>query len=212
MFVFQLRNPLHNGHILLINETKRQLKEKGHSKPVLLLHPIGGWTKDDDVPLSIRMRQHQVLIDEGILDKDSTILSIFPSPMLYAGPTEVQWHAKGRLVAGVNYYIVGRDPAGIKDPSNSDCDLYDPFDGAKVLQMAQGLRGRLQILPFKMAALDKKLNEMTFFDSERVEDFELISGSKMRQMARDNETPPKQFMLPAAWKVLADYYRGLTKN
>ena len=26
--------------------------------------------------------------------KESTILAIFPSPMMYAGPTEVQWHAK----------------------------------------------------------------------------------------------------------------------
>ena len=26
---------------------------RGYKKPVLLLHPLGGWTKDDDVPLSV---------------------------------------------------------------------------------------------------------------------------------------------------------------
>lgn len=107
VYAFQLRNPVHNGHALLMNDCEGQLKAKGYKKPVLLLHPLGGWTKDDDVPLPTRMRQHQAILEEGILDPNSTILAIFPSPMMYAGPTEVQWHAKARLVAGANFYIVG---------------------------------------------------------------------------------------------------------
>ena len=42
VFAFQLRNPVHNGHALLMNDTKRRLKERGYDKPVLLLHPLGG--------------------------------------------------------------------------------------------------------------------------------------------------------------------------
>ena len=61
-----------------------------------------------------------------MLDKNTTILAIFPSPMMYAGPTEVQWHAKARLVAGANFYIVGRDPAGIKHPGNAGRILLQP--------------------------------------------------------------------------------------
>jgi len=49
----------------------------------------GGWTKDDDVPLAWRIRQHQALMDEGVLEPNSTVMAIFPSPMMYAGPTEV---------------------------------------------------------------------------------------------------------------------------
>ena len=41
VFAFQLRNPVHNGHALLMNDTKRRLKERGFKKPVLLLHPLG---------------------------------------------------------------------------------------------------------------------------------------------------------------------------
>jgi 3'-phosphoadenosine 5'-phosphosulfate synthase len=41
VFVFQLRNPVHNGHALLMNDTRRILKEKGYKNPVLLLHPLG---------------------------------------------------------------------------------------------------------------------------------------------------------------------------
>lgn len=62
--------------------------QRGYKNPVLLLHPLGGWTKDDDVPLSTRIRQHQALLQENVLPK-STVLAIFPSPMSYAGPTEV---------------------------------------------------------------------------------------------------------------------------
>ena len=65
------------------------MKEKGFKNPVLLLHPLGGWTKDDDVPLKTRIVQHKAVLDEGILDWNSTLLAIFPSPMMYAGPIEV---------------------------------------------------------------------------------------------------------------------------
>lgn len=89
MFAFQLRNPVHNGHALLMQDTRRQLLDRGYKNPVLLLHPLGGWTKDDDVPLEWRMKQHSAVLDERVLDPESTIVAIFPSPMLYAGPTEV---------------------------------------------------------------------------------------------------------------------------
>lgn len=90
VFAFQLRNPVHNGHALLMQDTKRRLLERGYKNPVLLLHPLGGWTKDDDVPLGWRMKQHAAVLEEGVLDPANTIVAIFPSPMMYAGPTEVR--------------------------------------------------------------------------------------------------------------------------
>lgn len=108
VFAFQLRNPIHNGHALLMMDCRRQLLERGYKNPILLLHPLGGWTKDDDVPLPTRMAQHQAVLDSGVLNRDNTILAIFPSPMMYAGPTEVQWHCKSRMNSGATHYIVGR--------------------------------------------------------------------------------------------------------
>lgn len=89
VFAFQLRNPVHNGHALLMQDTHKRLIERGYRRPVLLLHPLGGWTKDDDVPLEWRMKQHAAVLDEGVLKPENTIVAIFPSPMMYAGPTEV---------------------------------------------------------------------------------------------------------------------------
>ena len=41
VFAFQLRNPVHNGHALLMTDTRRRLLERGYKNPVLLLHPLG---------------------------------------------------------------------------------------------------------------------------------------------------------------------------
>ena len=90
MFAFQLRNPIHNGHALLMKDTRKFLLEKGHKNPVLLLHPLGGWTKNDDVPLNIRIEQHNAVLQDGTyLDTNSTIMAIFPSPMMYAGKIKI---------------------------------------------------------------------------------------------------------------------------
>ena len=207
IYAFQLRNPVHNGHALLMNDTKRKLKAEGFHNPLLLLHPLGGWTKEDDVPLDIRMKQHDAVLADEILDPDTTIVAIFPSPMVYAGPTEVQWHAKARINAGADHYIVGRDPAGMNHPNTGD-PIYDPFHGMKVIQSAPGL-DRLKIIEFRFAAYDTKAEQMSFFDPSRAGDFLSISGSKMREYARNGESPPKGFMGEQAWKVVADYYDSL---
>eukprot|EP00042_Codosiga_hollandica_P035472 m.263425 g.263425 ORF g.263425 m.263425 type:complete len:606 (+) comp54642_c0_seq1:138-1955(+) len=207
VYAFQLRNPIHNGHALLMQDTHRKLVEKGFKKPVLLLHPLGGFTKDDDVPLPTRMAQHHAVLNERVLDPETTVLAIFPSPMLYAGPTEVQWHAKARRAAGSNFYIVGRDPAGMGHPGRPG-DLYDADHGREVLQMAPQLDG-LQILPFVVAGYDTKAGKMAFFDESRKQDFLFISGTKMRGFAKSGELPPDGFMCKSGWEVLANYYQSL---
>jgi 3'-phosphoadenosine 5'-phosphosulfate synthase len=212
IFAFQLRNPIHNGHALLMQDTKKKLKEMyGSRKPVLLLHPLGGWTKDDDVPLPVRIDQHLAVLEDGVLDPKTTILAIFPSPMMYAGPTEVQWHARARLNAGANFYIVGRDPAGLPHPENPSIDLFDPTHGSRVLKIAPGLPG-LEIIPFRVAAYDRTAGKMDFFDPKRKDDFDFISGTRMRGLAKSGQNPPDGFMSPKAWKVLADYYLQLSNG
>lgn len=175
------------------------------------------------------MAQHEAVLEEAVLDPASTLLAIFPSPMLYAGPTEVQWHARARLAAGATHYIVGRDPAGVAHPDTGDF-LYDPTHGAKVcaslffrvtlnekksffkvLSMAPGLP-RLEILPFKVAAYNKEHKRMEYFDEAVKDQFEFISGTRMRCLARQGQTPPDGFMAPKAWQVLADFYRSLKSD
>ena len=39
--------------------------------------------------LQVRIKQHHAVLQEGVLGPENTVLAIFPSPMMYAGPTEV---------------------------------------------------------------------------------------------------------------------------
>lgn len=210
VYAFQVRNPLHNGHVLLLKDTREQLIKQGYKNPILLLHPLGGWCKDDDVPLGPRMAQHQALLDDGTLNPDHTILGVWPSPMFYGGPTEVLWHASSRVGAGISHFITGRDPAGVKHPDGTK-DCYDVWHGQKLLvHMKQMLNG-VEVLPFKVAAYNKPNQRMEFFGGPGCvkEDFEFISGSRMRQMAKDGESLPPGFMSEEGWKVLAAYYKSL---
>lgn len=137
------------------------------------------------------------------------------------------------MTAGANFYIVGRDPAGVPHPEGKnatpDGNLYDSSHGARVLKMAPGLT-HLEIIPFRVAAYDVKNKKMTFFDPTRKDEFDFISGTKMRsnylffcsivefvftsfvftEFARTGEDPPDGFMTPKAWKIISDYYQSLT--
>ncbi|MCL7028666.1 hypothetical protein MKW94_022438 [Papaver nudicaule] len=136
VFAFQMRNPVHNGHALLMNDTRKRLLDMGYKNPILLLHALGcllrlmmchwmfGWSNTA-----------RSVLEDGVLDPKTTIVAIFPSPMHYAGPR-------------ANFYIVGRDPTGMGHPTEKR-DLYDPDHGKKVLSMAPDLE-KLNILPFKV--------------------------------------------------------------
>eukprot|EP01063_Lacrimia_lanifica_P034109 TRINITY_DN6231_c2_g1_i1.p1 TRINITY_DN6231_c2_g1~~TRINITY_DN6231_c2_g1_i1.p1 ORF type:complete len:1158 (+),score=462.41 TRINITY_DN6231_c2_g1_i1:43-3474(+) len=231
VFAFQTRNPTHAGHAHLMKDGRKQLLDTGLENPVLWLSPLGGWTKNDDVPLDVRVKQHQAVLDEKMLDKAWTVLSIWPSPMVYSGPTEVQWHAKSRRVAGADYFIVGRDPAGLgySDQHQSKGeDVYQADHGRYVLQMSPGMGG-LGLLASGAVHYDTQDGEMRpkpdgISKEEFSKRFLKISGSKMRKMGKmkvdmckslddipkdwaDNPScVPPNFMVPTGWDIMKDYY------
>jgi 3'-phosphoadenosine 5'-phosphosulfate synthase len=226
---FQTRNPTHAAHIWLMNDARRQLVAKGYKSPIVYLTPLGGWTKADDVPLDVRIKQHHEVLKAGApvgLDPATTVMSIWPSPMVYAGPTEVQWHAKSRRNAGAKYFITGRDPAGLKgskawQEKTGGEDLYDGNHGRYVMQMSPGLNG-MDVLSFGKVSYDISDDTMKPMDKSRKADFLSISGSKMRKMAGKGtpvcpgkvtqdwkaECVPQGFMPAKAWDVVTDYYKN----
>lgn len=76
--------------------------------------------------------------------------------------------------------------------------------------MAPGLT-ELEIVPFRVAAYNTKKKCMDFFDSANKEDYDFISGTRMRELARRGEMPPDGFMAPKAWKVLSEFYKSQKK-
>ena len=142
----------------------------GYKNPVLWLSPLGGWTKKDDVPLDVRVKQHVAVLNEGMLDPKTTVMAIWPAPMIYAGPTEVIFHAKSRRNAGAGFFVVGRDPAGMKGSAEAatfkEDDLYHPDHGRYVLQTSPGL-GEMELVAFQQVKYDKRDHTMKTPDPKR---------------------------------------------
>ncbi|KAF8764938.1 Bifunctional 3'-phosphoadenosine like protein [Argiope bruennichi] len=91
--------------------------------------------------------------------------------------------------------------------------LYETYTIGKLQVLTDGLLGpypQLEIIPFRVAAYDLTKKQMALFDPNRKQDFEFISGTKMRYLARNNLQPPDGFMAPSAWKVLSEYYKSLS--
>jgi adenylylsulfate kinase (apsK) len=65
VYAFQTRNPTHAGHAYLMRSAGEDLKRQGYKNPVLWLSPLGGWTKSDDVPLDVRVKQHEEVLWAG---------------------------------------------------------------------------------------------------------------------------------------------------
>lgn len=228
-YAFQTRNPTHAGHAYLMRTGLEKMREKGFKRPLLLLSPLGGWTKEDDVPLDVRVKQHQAIIEEGMLDKETTVLAIWPAPMIYAGPTEVQFHASSRRNAGCAFFVVGRDAAGMKGSMeavwSTDDDLYKGEHARYVLQMSPVLEDHeMGLISFDKFFYDKADHTMKAMDESRPDDFISISGSKMRALARQGAVPctdpipsdllaancvPQGFMAQKGWDIVCDYYQNI---
>jgi sulfate adenylyltransferase len=117
---FQTRNPMHRIHEEL---TKRAASAVGGS---LLIHPAVGVTRPQDVPHALRVEAYEALVG-NYYDPATTLLSLMPLAMRFAGPREAVWHALIRRNYGATHLIVGRDHAG-PGPDSHGVPFYGPYD------------------------------------------------------------------------------------
>lgn len=221
MVAFQTRNPLHRAHEYVMVYAMEKLTKEGFSTGVVL-NPLVGKTKSDDVSSEVRMRTYEALIQQKLIgygDKneefwkkkkydfnDRVILIGVDIKMFYAGPKEAIMHAIYRQNHGFTDIIIGRRHADA--PFDDKTQVWGDFEAQEKFN---NLKGELLIKPVKVgfAAYYEELGRVGLVAEYKGKGYRQISisGKELRKKFSSGEPIDERIMRNPVAQILSQYYQ-----
>ena len=217
---FQTRNPLHRAHEYALVAGAERLTRDGHYAGVVL-NPLVGELKGDDVHASTRMLCYRRLHDDRLLgqgDKDESLwesvgydlsevfeLIGLDIKMFYGGPSEAVMHAIYRQNYGFSDLVIGRKHADA--PFEDGTPIWGDFDAQQIFD---DLPGELHLRPCKIgfAAFYESLGRVDLTENHPDEKPVAVSGTKVREQLRAGDHPDPRIMRPEIADILIEAMRG----
>lgn len=217
---FQTRNPLHRAHEYALVAGVERLTREGAFAGVIL-NPLVGELKGDDVPARVRMRCYRTLHGDKLLgrgDKDEALwqqvgydltevfeLVGLDIKMLYGGPKEAVMHAIYRQNHGFTDIVIGRKHADA--PFDDGKAIWGDFDAQEIFNQ---LKGDLRTRPVNIgfAAYFESVGRVDLMEKHPDEKPVSISGSKIRELLGSGEHPDARILRPEIADILIQHYRG----
>ena len=195
---FQTRNPMHRAHEELCRMAMHDLNADG-----ILIHMLLGKLKPGDIPADVRDASIRKMV-EVYFPANTVMVTGYGFDMLYAGPREAVLHAVFRQNSGCTHLIVGRDHAGVGD-------YYGGFDAQTIFEEEVPAGSlELEIYNADHTAYSKKLDKVVMMrdvPDHSMDDFVLLSGTKVREMLGQGIAPPPEFSRPEVAQILMDHYQ-----
>jgi sulfate adenylyltransferase len=221
---FQTRNPLHRAHeYALVYGAEAILRENGR-KTGVILNPLVGQLKGDDVPAATRMKTYEALVEgrflgQGDMDEklwkakgqdlnDRLELIGLDMRMFYGGPREAVMHSIYRQNLGFTHFIIGRKHADA--PFDDKSSIWGDFDSQEIFSKLGGALS-IKTVNVGFAAYFEELGRVGLVTDNPGKTIVSISGTKMRETLDQGKMPDERVMRPSTAKVLADYYQTLRR-